>query len=45
MKMEGQKSINVSWATAVDSKGRSGLGLLVDDPDEMNAGLHFLCWP
>lgn len=45
MKMEGQKSINVRCAAAVESKGRSGLGLLVDDSDETNAGLHFLCRP
>lgn len=45
MKMEGQKSINVRWASAVEGQGQSGVGLLVGDPDKMNAGLHFLGWP
>lgn len=31
--------------TVVENKGRRGLGLLVDDPESMNAGLCFLCWP
>lgn len=31
--------------TTGEREGQSGLGLLVDDPDSMNGGLHFLYWP
>lgn len=41
LKMEGQKPINVRCATAVEHKGWRGLGLLADDPEEMNGGLRF----
>lgn len=45
LKMEGQKPVNVRWATAVEREGWRGLGLQVGDPDETNGGLHSSCWP